>query len=256
MTKYMEENLDMPLRELLTVMQKRLMTQSSYFGVAAYKSPLDHWIYQEIIVETTPDVIIEIGNAMGGSLLGYAHLCDLLGKGRVIGVDLSHVEVAPIVRQHPRVILVEGDACESFPSVNRLVSRQDRVLIIDDSSHTYEKTLNILRTYSPLVKVGDYFIVEDGICHHGLTVGPNPGPYEACETFVFENSDFEIDRNRESFLITWNPKGYLRRRELANIARDDKRRVRREGLSKESVFQALRLFIPPIVPYLIRKLRR
>ncbi|WP_205127274.1 MULTISPECIES: CmcI family methyltransferase [unclassified Okeania] len=70
----------------------------------------------------------------------------------------------------------------------------------------------MLRTYSTLIKTGDYFIVEDGICHHGLPVGPKSGPYEAIEAFVNENSDFEIDRGRESFLITWNPKGYLRRR--------------------------------------------
>ncbi len=46
----------------------------------------------------------------------------------------------------------------------------------------------------------------------GLDVGPNPGPYEAIDAFVAENDGFEIDRDMESFLITWNPKGYLRRK--------------------------------------------
>jgi cephalosporin hydroxylase len=59
--------------------------------------------------------------------------------------------------------------------------------------------------------MGGYFIVEDGICHHGLEIGPSPGPYEAVETFVAERSEFEIDRSREAFGITWNPKGYLKR---------------------------------------------
>jgi cephalosporin hydroxylase len=84
-------------------------------------------------------------------------------------------------------------------------------MVIEDSSHTYDHTLNVLRTYAPLVQIGDYFIVEDGICHHGLEVGPHPGPMEAIETFIAENSHFEIDRQREAFVITWNPKGYLRR---------------------------------------------
>jgi len=85
-------------------------------------------------------------------------------------------------------------------------------LVIEDSSHTYDNTLNVLNTYSELIKPGDYFIVEDGICHHGLSIGPKPGPYEAIETFVnSETSDFKIDRSKESFLITWNPKGYLKR---------------------------------------------
>ncbi len=92
-----------------------------------------------------------------------------------------------------------------------MIHKKDTVLIIEDSAHTCEITLNILRTYSPLIKPGSYFIVEDGICHHGLDVGPNPGPYEAIEIFANENIDFEIDRSKEDFFITWNPKGYLKR---------------------------------------------
>lgn len=58
---------------------------------------------------------------------------------------------------------------------------------------------------------GGYFIVEDSILHHGLDVGPAPGPFEAIEAFVEENQNFEIDRSKESFFITWNPKGFLKR---------------------------------------------
>lgn len=88
----------------------------------------------------------------------------------------------------------------------------ERVLVIEDSSHTYDNTLAVLRTYSGLTLPGDLFIVEDSICHHGLDVGPNPGPYEAIEAFVQENPAFEVDRSQEALFITWNPKGYLRRK--------------------------------------------
>ena len=84
-------------------------------------------------------------------------------------------------------------------------------MIIEDSSHTYENTLNVLKTYNPLVTPKSYFIVEDSICHHGLDDGPNPGPYEAVETFMNESCNFEIDRTKESFFITWNPKGFLKK---------------------------------------------
>jgi cephalosporin hydroxylase len=210
--KYMEDLLDMPLREVLPVIQESIIKQTTYFGVGAQKSPFDAWIYQEIMYETKPDVIIEIGTARGGGTLFLAHLCDLLGKGRIIGVDLSHRNVPETVKQHPRITLIEGDACQNFEHIKKMTCKDDRVLIIEDSSHTYENTLNILRLYSILVKPGDYFIVEDGICRHGLEVGPDPGPYEAIETFVMENKQFEIDRSREHFFITWNPKGYLRRK--------------------------------------------
>jgi cephalosporin hydroxylase len=38
-----------------------------------------------------------------------------------------------------------------------------------------------------------------------------PGPREAIETFLAKTDEFEIDRSREKFLITFNPSGYLRR---------------------------------------------
>ena len=55
-----------------------------------------------------------------------------------------------------------------------------------------------------------YFIVEDGICHHGLDIGPSPGPFEAVETFLRENSVLNWS-TKENFIITWNPKGYLKK---------------------------------------------
>jgi len=211
MANYMEELLDMPLRDVLSIVQESIITKTTYFGIGAQKSPMDAWVYQEIVYETLPDVIIEIGTAHGGGTLFLAHLCDLLGKGRVIGLDISHQNVPDTVRKHPRISLVEGDACQNFEYVEKMISKDERVLVIEDSSHTYENTLNILRLYTRLTKPGDYFIVEDSICHHGLVVGPYPGPYEAIETFVTENKEFEIDRTREHFLISWNPKGYLKR---------------------------------------------
>lgn len=209
--KFMEESLDLPLRHILPVMQQRIMEQTTWFGVTALKNPLDFWVYQELLYQLQPDVIIEIGNWNGGGTLALAHLCDLLGRGRIIALDINHESVPDGVRQHPRITLIEGDACVSYDQVVTMIGADNQVLVIEDSSHTYENTLNVLRTYSPLIKPGGYFIVEDGICHHGLELGPAPGPYEAIESFIAESPGFVIDRSRENFLITWNPKGFLRR---------------------------------------------
>ena len=211
MAGYMEDNLDMPLGMLLPIMQDSIINRTTYFGVRTWKGPIDAWLYQEIIFETKPDVIVEIGNAYGGSALLLAHLCDLIGNGRVIGLDLSHQTVPEHVKAHPRITFLEGDACHNFEQVERLIAKDETVLVIEDSSHTFDNTLGVLRLYSKLIKVGHYFIVEDGVCHHGLEIGPDPGPYEAVEAFIRESGDFKIDRSRERFLLTWNPKGYLRR---------------------------------------------
>lgn len=208
---YLEQSLDMTIRQLIPLMQQRIMNDSKYLGIQTWKSPLDFWTYQELIHELKPDVIVEIGVNTGGSTLALAHLCDLVGRGRLIAVDLTHDAIVDEVRQHPRIKLVEGDACKVFAKVQKLIKRRDQVLVIEDSSHTFDNTLGILETYAPLIKPGGYIIIEDGICHHGLDGGPSPGPYEAVEAFVNGHPNFEIDRSREGFVITWNPKGYLRR---------------------------------------------
>jgi cephalosporin hydroxylase len=208
---HLEDSLDLPLEQILPLMQNRILNETKYFGVQTLKNPFDFWVYQEILFEVRPDVIIEIGNFHGGSALALAHLCDALGNGRVIAIDIDHSNVPKIVRRHPRVRLIDGDATQMIDAVRQQIEPDDRVLVIEDSSHTYDNTLNVLRAYAPLVSHGSYLIVEDGICHHGLDVGPNPGPYEAIETFIQETNAFEIDRAREGFVVTWNPKGFLRR---------------------------------------------
>lgn len=207
----MEDSLSMPLRDVLGVMQHRILHQTTYFGIHTLKSPIDFWVYQELVVETRPDWIVEIGNFCGGSALALAHLCDAVGKGEVIALDISHANVPDLVRRHPRMHLIEGDACMVFPTAKKLIGEGADVLVIEDSSHTFDNTLRVLTTYSALIRPGGYFIVEDGILDHGLAGVPHGGPYEAIEAFIRANPDFEIDRSRESFLITWNPKGYIRR---------------------------------------------
>lgn len=207
----LEKVLDAKVRDILPAVQERIMTETRWFGVKALKNPLDFWVYQEILFDQKPEVIIEIGNNCGGSTYALAHMCDLLGAGRVIGIDISHAGVPEIVRKHPRISLIEGDACGMFATVKKLAAEARNILIIEDSSHEYENTLNVLNTYAPLIPVDGYFIVEDGICHHGLDIGPKPGPYEAIETFVAGNRNFVIDAAKESFILSWNPKGFLKR---------------------------------------------
>lgn len=212
MAIYINESESLPLVEALKVIQERIVTRTTYFGVLTQKNPMDFWVYQEMIFELRPTVIVEIGNKFGGSTLALAHLLDILGSGRIIGVDIDHSSIHPSVRAHPRITLLEGDATSLAETVKGMISPYDNVLVIEDSSHTYENTLNVLNSYSGLVKSGGYLVVEDSICHHGLVAGPKPGAFEAIETFLAENDNFTADRDKESFLITWNPVGFLKRK--------------------------------------------
>jgi cephalosporin hydroxylase len=50
----MEDCLRLPLKEVLGIMQARILHQSTYFGIRALKSPIDFWIYQEILFAVKP----------------------------------------------------------------------------------------------------------------------------------------------------------------------------------------------------------
>lgn len=186
--------------------------QQTWFGRTIWKNPLDCWVYQEILHETRPEVIVEIGVAHGGSALYLAHLLDLMGGdyGIVVGIDIDLSKAADLT--HPRIRLIQGDCLDSstFNQVAQ-VARNRKTMVIADCDHSKEHVLHELRTYSPLVSVGYYYIVEDGICDV-IDWAPVPGPQAACSEFLEENRQFVNHRElREKYLITYNFDGYLMR---------------------------------------------
>ena len=178
-------------------------------GRPALKTCIDAWAFQEIIYDTKPDIIIEIGNNTGGSTLFLANILDSLGTGRIIGIDIDHQKVRDL--NHKRITWITGDATSSevLEMVKNQIKGGEKVMVIEDSSHQFGTTLSILELYSSLVSIGCYFIVEDGICKEDFIQGPKPGPFEATYEFLKNHPEFRIDKNREKFLFTYNPDGYL-----------------------------------------------
>jgi cephalosporin hydroxylase len=182
-----------------------------WLGFQAQKCPLDLWIYQEILYDVHPTVVIEAGTLGGGTALFLACMMDLIGQGRVITIDVRPQSDLP---QHPRLTYVAGSSID--PAVVGAVTEQlvedDTVLVILDSGHDRSHVLTELRTYADFVSIGSYLIVEDTNLN-GNPVLPNfgPGPREAVEEFLAERNDYVADREREKFLMTFNPGGYLRR---------------------------------------------
>jgi cephalosporin hydroxylase len=180
-----------------------------WLGVPVQKCPLDLWVYQEIIFELKPDVIIECGTYKGGSALFMAHLLDIVNKGKVISIDLEDIEGRP---QHKRIDYLLGSSTSEdvVAQVARLISDKERVMVILDSDHHMEHVLNELRIYSRFVTRGSYLIVEDtNVNGHPVFPTFGPGPMEAVDQFLRENKDFFIDKAKEKFYVTFNPRGYL-----------------------------------------------
>ena len=97
--------------------------------------------------------------------------------------------------------------------LERLVKDSVEVLIILDSDHSRDHVLDELRIYNRWVSPGSYLIVEDtNVNGHPAMPEHGPGPMEALEAFLAENDEFEIDAAREKFFLTFNPRGFLRKR--------------------------------------------
>jgi cephalosporin hydroxylase len=185
-------------------------TKASWLGVQALKNPLDLWVYQEIVADTRPELIVETGTWRGGSALYLASICDLLGVGEIVSIDVAPMrEDYP---QHPRITYIAGRSSTDPEVVEELRTRAGGrpTFVILDSDHSQAHVEAELDAYAPLVPIGCYIVAEDSNIGK-IRTDLMPGPLQAVETFLAKTDEFEIDREREKFLLTFNPSGYLRR---------------------------------------------
>ena len=210
MFPHIEDRLTMTSREWLMFHWTMHRHNSLYRGRHLLKTPMDLWVLRDVIAETRPEIIIEIGAFDGGSALWMADQVDIEGfDGRIIGVDITDRCTAVT---HPRIQWVIGDsvASETVARVGE-IARGRRGLVIEDSDHKLDTTRRILDLYAPFVAPGNYFIVEDTIVEF-INMPPFPGPLQAVKEFIERTAPaFKIDRSREKYLITHNPMGYLLR---------------------------------------------
>lgn len=192
--------------------RERTWTNTRWLGHHVLKNPLDLWVYQEILHELRPGLIVETGTWAGGSALFLAGICDLLGHGRVVSIDINP---SPAL-SHPRITWFTGsstDAATREAVAAFAALATGPVLVILDSDHTRDHVLAEMRSFAPFVTPGSYLIVEDtNVNGHPVSPEHGPGPMEAVEQFLAECPDFAPDRTREKFFLTQNPGGYLRRR--------------------------------------------
>jgi cephalosporin hydroxylase len=191
-----------------------------WLGISTEKCPFDMWVYQEMIYETKPEVIIETGTRHGGSALFFAHICGLVGKGEVITIDINECDIS-----HPRVTKIIGSSVsnEVINKVKEIVSDKTAMVILD-SDHSKNHVLKEMELYSSFVSVGNYLVVEDtNINGHPVLPSFGEGPMEAVREFFKNRKDFEVDQSREKFLVTFFPKGFLRRIKSENPPEEEEK---------------------------------
>lgn len=204
--------------------ERRLMYESYWLDRQIIQFPTDIVGIQELIWRVKPDIIIETGVAHGGSLILSASILELLGHGKVIGVDID-------IRKHnrtgieahflsKRVELVEGSsvASSTIARVEDIIGDSSRVLVFLDSDHSEDHVFQELTAYSKFVPVDSYIVAHDGAqawvsdIPSGKVSWQYDNPLGAINKFLASRDDFEIDNYWTRWGITSSPLGYLRRR--------------------------------------------
>jgi cephalosporin hydroxylase len=199
----------------------------SWMGVPIIQLPADVMTTQEVIFATKPDIIIETGVARGGSVIFMASLLELIGKGKVIGID---VDIRPHNREtieaHPmakRISLIQGSSidAETLDRVRAEIPAQSSVMVVLDSDHSSDHVLAELRSYGPLVTEGQYLVVADTLVglldeKHVLKDRSKlwykgDEPLTAVQNYLGETDRFEVDPVINGKLIlSSSPGGYLK----------------------------------------------
>lgn len=215
---------NMSLAFVRNTIKYRYSYNFTWLGIPIIQFPQDMIAIQEIIWNVKPDLIIETGIAHGGSLILSASILEILGKGKVIGIDIDIRKPNKIaIMHHPlsrRINMIKGSSIDKkiVQQIYKLSRNKKKILVLLDSNHTHEHVLQELIFYSPLVKKGSYIVVFDTAIEDmpkGFFKQRNWDKGNNSKTAVHEflktNNRFKIDREIENkLLITVAPDGYLK----------------------------------------------
>jgi cephalosporin hydroxylase len=200
----------------------RVWNKNSWLGVPCWKLPMDAFVIQELIYKQKPDFILETGTGCGGSAMFYASICELIGHGKIVTVDIKNQVDRELVEKYKwseRIEWVSGGSTNTMVVDDimkklELPNSNPNIMVILDSWHTKDHVYEEMFLYKELVPVDGYMIVEDS--HAAGNPVPweweDEGPMGAIDKFLeTESEEWEIDWECEKHLLTFNPKGYLKR---------------------------------------------
>jgi len=203
--------------------KNRIPYEIDWLGVPVIQTPEDLVLMQELFFKVQPNFVIETGIAHGGGLIFYASLMELLGKGKVIGVDVNIREHnRKAIEAHPlfkRVEIIEGSSisADTILKIKSRVPMKSKVIVCLDSDHTKSHVLKELELYESIINVGGYFVVFDTISSLLADCGIagkkyiSNSPKEAVSEFLRKNNKFEVDRSFNKLFVSSSPDGFLRR---------------------------------------------
>ena len=231
---YSREGLDMLSNLWIkAAAEHRLMYEPKWLGRPIIQFPSDVVEIQELLWEVKPDVVIETGVAHGGSLVLSASILELIGTGKVIGID---VEIRPhnraAIEVHPlkhRIELIEGSSIaeKTIAAVKAAAGDATSVMVVLDSNHSEAHVMQELELYGPMVTPGSYLVAHDGAqawvwdIPRGKPEWKDDHPLDAIHRFLAKHTEFRIDERCTRQGITSSPDGYLKRLTAEEIVKGE-----------------------------------
>jgi cephalosporin hydroxylase len=196
--------------------ETRVQTRVRYFGHPTMKSVSDLWNYQEIIFELKPALVVELGTFAGGSALYFSHLLKCMkGHRHILTIDVTEESIAPEILRDPDIEFILGNSCSEITS-RRIQALQKEfpgpMFVILDSDHDKNHVLAEMTMLRPLMRPGDYMVVEDSnINGHPVLPGWGAGPYEAIEEYekTYPGDYYHDEEREKNFGFSFAVRGFL-----------------------------------------------
>ena len=208
--------------------------RESYRGIGLAKFPQDLWSYEKLIDLAQPEVILEIGINEGGftrwlhDRLFLAQSFNPAPQPRtVIGIDIDidkpkrnlvkllNNPVEEVNSELFQCNLLNAKSLQDAKAKIVDIVGNRSLLIIEDSGHSYDTTKASLDTFPPLLKSGEWLVVEDTCVDiEALREIPSwpRGALSATNDFLASNDAFERTNFNHTYEITCHPYGFLRKK--------------------------------------------
>lgn len=175
--------------------------RTTYQGRKLLKYPSDLFVYERIIAETNPDLIIETGTLEGGSAKWFKDH----SSADVISIDTRK----PAGLLPPGVTYVTGDSLD----VKLNLRKYKRVMVVLDSDHSKAQVLAEIKKFAPLVSKGCYLVVEDTFISRYLDNQDGHNDYSAGSSWeavqAWDKKGFaSVDH---SMVLSMNPGGWFKK---------------------------------------------
>jgi len=203
--------------------ENKIDYEIEWLGIPIIQTAEDLILMQELIFKIKPDYIIDVGIAHGGSLIYYASILELLGNGKVIGIDIDiRKHNREVIESHPlfkRIDLIQGSSISKdvIQRLKKIIAANSITIVCLDSNHYREHVFKELNLYKKFLPIGSYIVVFDtntsilanqGACDKSYI---NNGPLEAINDFLKINNDFIIDKSFNKLYTSTSRDGYLKR---------------------------------------------